>query len=544
MYIALLLLRIIVSTSCQSGYIHPDEFFQGGQELLYGCSIPWEFQPSNAIRSIIPPTLMTQIPLWLYSSLGGGASGLEILKIPRLFLSVVSIATVDLCVYQLTPTTKRVSSKGRRRVVSPQLWSLATSWPVWVFLGRPFTNTLETMVLSLLLFVVLKRQRRSSGGEEYHWTVAFGIGELCALGVFTRFTFVFFAFPIIWYWLRETIYSSRLIFTNLFCFLLGGLLASFLIVLADAGYYQRQNQLNNSNHDSGHLTLLDYITPWNAFKYNSHTSNLRDHGLHPRFTHATINMALLFGPCMILYYLRLLLSSSLSKQKARRRGNRRRAGVSDDIVCKLCLACATSGLVVLSLAPHQEPRFLLPMVVPLVIALGKFLWHPRLRATWIVFNLVMGIVFGVWHQGGVIPSLLELGGDAHFDGKTIYYHTYMPPSFLLRKDGNADGCRSSNLIDLKGGTTETLLAKLDQLLQCGGDHNPTSAVRLVSPPLHLTGGVRISEHQCRIPRVTCIHRKRFSNKHLTTEDLPLWSPSPQLLWENLSLSMYEINCRQ
>ena len=36
-YGLLLLVRILITTRL-SGYIHPDEFFQGGQELFYGCS--------------------------------------------------------------------------------------------------------------------------------------------------------------------------------------------------------------------------------------------------------------------------------------------------------------------------------------------------------------------------------------------------------------------------------------------------------------------------------------------------------------------------
>jgi GPI mannosyltransferase 4 len=44
------------------GYVHPDEFFQGGQELLAGlllgvpgCLVPWEFRPQHAVRSVAFP---------------------------------------------------------------------------------------------------------------------------------------------------------------------------------------------------------------------------------------------------------------------------------------------------------------------------------------------------------------------------------------------------------------------------------------------------------------------------------------------------------
>lgn len=41
------------------GYVHPDEFFQGGQELFAGlllgvpgCLVPWELRPQHALRSV------------------------------------------------------------------------------------------------------------------------------------------------------------------------------------------------------------------------------------------------------------------------------------------------------------------------------------------------------------------------------------------------------------------------------------------------------------------------------------------------------------
>lgn len=36
---------------------------------------------------------------------------------------------------------------------------------------------------------------------------------------------------------------------------------------------------------------------------------------------------------------------------------------------RACLGCVTSGLAILSLAPHQEPRFLLPLALPLTLLL-------------------------------------------------------------------------------------------------------------------------------------------------------------------------------
>jgi len=92
LYAVLLILRIIATL--QPGYIHPDELFQGGQEMFFACSskqsatkqihvhayqtavgnvqidditATWEFQSEHALRSVIPPTIMTILPLKVYS---------------------------------------------------------------------------------------------------------------------------------------------------------------------------------------------------------------------------------------------------------------------------------------------------------------------------------------------------------------------------------------------------------------------------------------------------------------------------------------------
>ena len=66
-----------------------------------------------------------------------------------------------------------------------------------------------------------------------------------------------------------------------------------------------------------------------------------------------------------------------------------------------------SGLIGLSVMPHQEARFLCPLLVPLVLIytwkkarIPKVFW-----ITWILFNIITTYVFGVVHQGGIIPAM-------------------------------------------------------------------------------------------------------------------------------------------
>lgn len=59
-YLGLAALRCLLIAA--PGYLHPDEFFQGGQELFAslllnvpGCFLPWEFHPRHALRSVAFP---------------------------------------------------------------------------------------------------------------------------------------------------------------------------------------------------------------------------------------------------------------------------------------------------------------------------------------------------------------------------------------------------------------------------------------------------------------------------------------------------------
>lgn len=228
-YSILVLLRIIVGAYLP-GYVHPDEFFQGGQELFFGCSssVPWEFQPKHAIRSILPPTLQTWLPLRAYaaSTMKGmdQLSGTEILILPRLFCGVLSVLLVDVPIYYMT-------KDNERRQPTSSMWIVATSWPTWVVLSRPFSNGLETMWLAVLLYLATSASR-----SILRHTL---LGIVCALGLFTRFTFVFFAFPVmityLWRLLRDA--KASLLYTLFWC-TLGFGLAAALIVHADIRYYR------------------------------------------------------------------------------------------------------------------------------------------------------------------------------------------------------------------------------------------------------------------------------------------------------------------
>lgn len=352
-YTLLLLIRFLGIV--QRGYVHPDEFFQGGQELFFGHqqrrdvaqdkhvvrSVPWEFEPVNAVRSIGPPMFMTLLPLRLYATMrdwiGDGAgtsmiagmgsaeagssfiessvlwspamrnlSGIEILLVPRLFMALLSVIFLDGSLWILA-SRRRHEHGGANSALSlahdayqrgppTEVIVLASSWPCLVFGVRPFTNNLEAMVLALLFVIVTIHARRGEkriksslpvqqrmSGDVFSLLL---IGAICAVGIFVRFTFSFFAFPIVASiaWLRWRIMGRKLVHIMGDGALMASsfLLVSWAFVWLDTQYYTSQTDGSESRSTS----MLDFIAPFNAFRYNSKSANLAEHGLHPRITHA------------------------------------------------------------------------------------------------------------------------------------------------------------------------------------------------------------------------------------------------------------------
>jgi len=89
---------------------------------------------------------------------------------------------------------------------------------------------------------------------------------------------------------------------------------------------------------------------------------------------------------------------------------------------------------------------LVPLVFPAVLLAGEKLngtekWHKTFLIFWIVFNVALTVVYGIMHQGGVLPTLFSIQqriapeisnpSTDEFVTDIVYYRTYMPPRYLL-----------------------------------------------------------------------------------------------------------------
>lgn len=233
----------------------------------------------------------------------------------------------------------------------------------------------------------------------------------------------------------------------MFLILLFGISFTLIAIAVDTSFYNSE-PLTFSN------LLNDYvITPLNNLRYNTSTGNLAQHGIHPYYQHIIANLPQLLGPAFPLLF--------FSFRKTYR------------------LASAISGVVLLSVFPHQEARFLLP-AVPLILSSIR-LPQRFTRAwigTWIVFNVFMGFLMGVFHQGGVVPVQMYLAKQDDIS-QAFWWKTYSPPIWLLN-GRNAD-MATTDLMGMPGDRmVEQLLAATSCGTESAGSGQKTGVV-LVAP---------------------------------------------------------------
>ncbi len=212
---------------------------------------------------------------------------------------------------------------------------------------------------------------------------------------------------------------------------LAGLCTTALAIALDTAFY--------TPHSISWSDLVRHpvITPLNNLLYNISPSNLAQHGLHPWYQHILVNLPQLLGPAALPLLTRPYLS--------------------------LRLYSAISGIFVLSIFQHQEARFLLP-TIPLILSSVRL---PKRQAnlklwvgSWIVFNLALGTLMGVYHQGGIIPAQVFMSKQPDAT-QAIWWKTYMPPIWLL--NGKNEVLRTQ---DLMGTSGEKLFDELEKLATC------------------------------------------------------------------------------
>jgi len=443
LYGALVVARVAFAFG--TGYIHPDEYLQSAEpvasRLGMHAQLPWEFGGAGwPIRSWLGPLLTCWLPLRL---LHGWRSAL--LLAVRLPICVASFG-VDAALVQLC--------RRRGWAVRPSLLAYAMSWPALVFSSRPFSNTLEAMLFAATLLLTLGLPEPATPTPPSR-SVARLLGVLLAVGCWNRFTFAAF-------WLGAVLgVAPRL----------GVDWHARAKVAARAAQGAAGSALAlwaiDCHAHGGECVHAPWrcVAPLNALAYNARAANLAAHGLHPRCLHAAVNLPLLLGPLVLPLYAEALGSTRAVLLGGGSSGGG--GGGSGDASRRALAWAMALPMAALSAAPHQEPRFLLPLLLPAALLHGRALdeaagagrrW-PGLRwGAHASYHAACALLFGVAHQGGVLRAVravaqLTSGGDDDGGGEpplvvVVVAHTYPPPHFLLGERRRAATDTAETMVDV------------------------------------------------------------------------------------------------
>jgi phosphatidylinositol glycan class Z len=205
-----------------------------------------------------------------------------------------------------------------------------------------------------------------------------------------RFDFAAFAAPLGLHCVLASRNTGKAIATGLVAFATG----AGLLVLSDTRYFG----------------VGVVVAPWRNLVFNASTENLRRFGLHPRWFHVLVNAPFLYGPlllCLGRFY------------------NANAFGRAID-------ASAALGVAALSVAPHQEPRFLLPTACALYARAAprvkNLKWRRSFYVVWLVFHLTITGFYTCVHQAGLIPLLRHVGKEeSEACDHVVFVGTYLPP---------------------------------------------------------------------------------------------------------------------
>ncbi|XP_065183490.1 GPI mannosyltransferase 4-like [Sycon ciliatum] len=460
-------LALYVYTCTFRSYIHPDEFFQSSEVISGGWFdivhyTPWEFTGTAPCRSVFFPMLLFTASGSFLAEPGGS------IFLYRAIMALLFVILICYFRYMLSMFSKNTSCL-------PLMLS-----PIWyTFMLRPFSNSIEVYLLAGI--IMLSFPGLTPKGK---------IGVYLAMGFFNRPTFAFFAVVPTLSWLYNVLVHCprpaerrRLIVHNL---LLQGAGTSLFLVALDTVYFSYHNRawtcgsnapvpaqivdwtVHKLTGCSPSSPLSIVLTPLNWLHYNMHSSNLAEHGIHPRITHIAVYMPMLFGVLAGIFFAfcahwllyRDLKSSAalfirspsvislhafhggLNWRNEPQHSWQENEWQTVKHATYLLTGTILVPLLALSTAPHQEARFLLPLAVPLIIGFAHHILNSRLLLSLsIVHCVLLSIFFGILHQGGVIPGLQYqrqhlrqvpfAGRQVHYQHHLLYYKTYMPPRTLL-----------------------------------------------------------------------------------------------------------------
>ncbi|XP_078062373.1 GPI alpha-1,2-mannosyltransferase 4-like isoform X1 [Mustelus asterias] len=444
----------------------------------------WEFNASHPSRSVLFPLVTTGFSFTILKVLhnsdlfGSILNSYSLLVFPRFYLTCLSFI-LDYSVYHLACLWGTDPWHA--------LTLLSGSHVMLVFYTRTFSNVIEAALFALLLLLVAMDIKRASvaphPGKKERKNNKHLIGIVLVSGFFNRPTFIGYALVPMLLWLSHDQkgtfqFCLTQIVKNLFGLLSSVIATSFLFIVTDALYFGSLLSGTDWLLKDGNTMYSLFVnisqclvlTPVNLILYNLDRKSLIAHGSHPWFTHLTVNGLLLFGALhvsAVVTGVKTMVSKLACKANCHISRN-------DNLKKELPAQCPAATqiteylllvyfipIIILSMFSHQEPRYISPLIVPLVILSAPKCEMLKWKVVIVLFNVLGSVHFGCLHQGGLIPCLSYLEKTLHsknplanpLEHSLVFYHTYMPPRYLLNVKSDQEFTR---IIDLAGSDVSML----------------------------------------------------------------------------------------
>lgn len=391
-----------------------------------------------------------------------------LLIVPRLIMVTLSFIN-DWSLYQIC---KSYGLKYEMRLVT-----LASSFVMLVFSSRTFSNTIEMALISYLLAIVsecmvhtntiifqkefidekyrtaestvekVKFYKMKSSIPSHSYKNCFEIATLCVAGVFNRPTFLLFGMPIVFFWLLRGMGTKSIRFNDfnlrITLFVISAIPTIIAFIGIDSLYY---SYLSLSEILNGDISINNFVvTPYNFIKYNINPQNTAQHGLHPKYLHILVNIPMLYNVLGII----TLCSFGLMVYRFCKAEYKYLPRAQS--VVGLMTSTIFVPLIILSAINHQEPRFLLPITLPIILlhapkltngftSTNPFLATNRftqilykyflctnasaeyMLKCWYIVNIFLTIFFGFIHQAGVLQLTKHLSSEMAYGTTNVYTH--------------------------------------------------------------------------------------------------------------------------
>uniref|UniRef100_A0A671YKX6 Mannosyltransferase n=2 Tax=Sparus aurata TaxID=8175 RepID=A0A671YKX6_SPAAU len=353
--------RLINCFLVQTSFV-PDEYWQSLEVshrmvfkypfVTYGY-MTWEWKAG--IRGFVYPLLFASIYKILhfinYDSVH------LLIWLPRVFQALLA-AFADVKFFFLIRTLER------REVATWTFFCHLCSWFSWFCCTRTLTNSMETTITCLALFYYPLPGSKTHSSKKYL--------SLVALAIVVRPTALIVWFPLLMYhfWKEEN--KLRLITHK--CIPIGAV-AVVMSTLIDCIFYDK-------------WTMVQF----NFLKFNIFYSVADFYGSHPWHWYFTQGFAVIIGPHLPLF----LHGCSIAFKRY-----------------KILLAAVVWTLVVYSLLPHKEFRFIYPVLPFCIIFSGISLanlkaWRRAAAFFLLVSNLAAALYTGLIHQRGTLDVMTRL----------------------------------------------------------------------------------------------------------------------------------------